>query len=54
MKTLDLMIDAYKWKVMAEHCDNPEMRNKYKQISNTLMELFMEEHNHMHAMFKEH
>jgi len=53
-QTLDLMIDAYKWKVMAEHCDNPEMRNKYKQISNTLMELFMEEHNHMHAMFKEH
>lgn len=52
-QTLDLMIDAYKWKVMAEHCDNPDMINKYRQISNTLMELFMEEHNHMHEMFRQ-
>jgi hypothetical protein len=52
MQTLDLMVDAYKWKVMARHCDSTEMKAKYMQISNTLMDLFMEEHNHMHELFK--
>lgn len=52
MQTLDLMVDAYKWKVMAKHCTNMEMKNKYMQISDTLMELFMKEHNHMHELFK--
>lgn len=51
-QTLDLMVDAYKWKVMARHCTNPEMRNKYMHISDTLMELFMEEHDRMGEMFK--
>ena len=52
-QTLDLMVDAYKWKVMAKHCDNNDMKNKYMQISNTLMELFNEEHDHMREMFRE-
>ena len=52
-QTLDLMVDAYKWKVMAKHCDNHDMKNKYMQISNTLMELFNEEHDHMREMFRE-
>lgn len=52
MQTLDLMVDAYKWKVMAKHCSHSEMKIKYQHISDTLMELFMEEHNRMTEIFK--
>lgn len=52
-QTLDLMVDSYKWKVMAKHCDSQEMKNKYMQVSNTLMDLFMVEHNAIGEMFKE-
>ena len=52
-QTLDLMIDAYKWKVMASDCDDEVMKNKYMTVSNTLFELFMTEHNNIGAMFKE-
>lgn len=52
-QTLDLMVDAYKWKIMAKHCDNQDMRNKYTHVSDTLMELFMTEHNAIGKMFKE-
>lgn len=52
-QTLDLMVDAYKWKVMANECDDPEMQQKYMNVSNTLFELFMAEHNNIGAMFKE-
>ena len=47
------MIDSYKWKVMAEHCDNETMKTKYLSISNTLYELFMNEHAEMSRMFKQ-
>lgn len=52
-QTLDLMVDAYKWKVLARYCDNHEMQMKYEHISETLMELFMEEHNRIGQMLKE-
>ena len=52
-QTLDLMVDAYKWKVLARYCDNQDMRMKYKHVSNTLMDLFMVEHNAIGEMFKE-
>ena len=52
-QTLDLMVDAYKWKVMARYCDSAEMRSKYMHVSDTLMDLFMAEHNHIGEMFKE-
>ena len=52
-QTLDLMVDAYKWKYMAKHCENHEMRMKYDQVSTTLMDLFMEEHNRIGEMFRE-
>jgi len=52
-QTLDLMVDAYKWKTMAKHCDNEEMKQKYMEVSNTLFELFMKEHNNIGSMFKE-
>ena len=52
-QTLDLMIDAYKWKILAKHCSNHEMRNKYNQVSETLMDLFMAEHSRIGEMFRE-
>lgn len=51
-QTLDLMIDAYKWKVMANDCDDEEMRQKYMMVSDTLFDLFMKEHNSIGEMFK--
>ena len=51
-QTLDLMVDAYKWKAMAEECDSEEMKQKYMAVSNTLFELFMTEHNNIGRMFK--
>ena len=51
-QTLDLMVDAYKWKVMAKHCEHAEMKRKYEHVSETLMELFMEEHRNIGEMFK--
>ena len=52
-QTLDLMVDAYKWKTMAKHCDNENMKQKYMTISDTLFQLFMEEHNNLGKVFKE-
>ena len=51
-QTLDLMVDAYKWKMMAEECDEEEMKQKYMTVSNTLFEMFMVEHNNIGAIFK--
>ncbi len=51
-QTLDLMVDAYKWKAMAMDCDDVIMKNKYMTVSNALFELFMAEHNHIGEMFK--
>lgn len=51
-QTLDLMVDAYKWKMMAEECEEQDMKNKYMQVSDTLFEMFMKEHNAIGQMFK--
>lgn len=50
-QTMDILKDAYRWKVMAQDCDDIQMKNKYMQISNTLYNLFMEEHNNIGKMF---
>jgi len=52
-QTLDLMVDAYKWKVMARDCDDEEMKQKYMSVSDMLFSLFMKEHNNIGNMFKE-
>lgn len=52
-QTLDLMIDAFKWKMMAKYCDNEEMKAKYMQVSDTLYNMFLTEHNNIGNMFKE-
>ena len=51
-QTLDLMVDAYKWKAMAKDCDDMEMKQQYMNVSDTLFELFMVEHNNLGDMFK--
>ena len=51
-QTLDLMVDAYKWKVMSMDCDDEDMKQKYMNVSNTLFDLFMVEHNNIGEMFK--
>ena len=52
-QTLDLMVDAYKWKTMAKYCDDDNMKQKYMNVSDTLFSMFMTEHNNINAMFKE-
>lgn len=52
-QTLDLMIDAFKWKMMTKYCDDEEMKPKYMQVSDTLYNLFMTEHNNIGNMFNE-
>lgn len=51
-QTLDLLVDAYKWKVMANDCDDETMKSKYKSVSDTLFNLFMDEHNNIGELFK--
>lgn len=51
-QTLDLMIDAYKWKAMAHECDDDDMKQKYMTVSDTLFDLFMKEHTAIGNMFK--
>ena len=50
-QTLDLMIDAYRWQEMAKECDNENTKTKYQNVSNILMDLFMEEHEYMKNYF---
>lgn len=52
-QTLDLMVDSYKWKMMSKECDDEDMKAKYMNVSNTLFDLFMIEHNNIGEMFKE-
>lgn len=51
-QTLDLLVDSYKWKMMAEYCEDDSMKQKYMSVSNTLFDLFMTEHNAIGKMFK--
>ena len=52
-QTMDLLKDAYRWRTMAKYCDDSNMKEKYMMVSNTLFELFMNEHNAIGSMFKE-
>ena len=51
-QTMDLLNDSYRWKVMAEECEDEVMEQKYMSVSNTLFDLFMTEHNAIGKMFK--
>ena len=50
--TMDLLVDAYKWEKLSEYADGETDKEKYKQVSNTLFDMFMVEHNNIGAMFK--
>lgn len=52
-QTMDLLEDAYKWKMMAKYCDDEAMSQKYTMVSDTLFQMFMTEHNNIGSMFKE-
>ena len=51
-QTLDLLVDSYKWKSMAEECEEQVMKQKYMTVSNTLYDLFMTEHEAIGQRFK--
>ena len=48
----DLLVDSYKWLRLSQYADDEASRSKYKQISDTLYDMFMEEHQHIGEMFK--
>ena len=50
--TMDLLVDSYKWLKLTEYADNETDKEKYKQVSDTLFNMFMVEHNNIGAMFK--
>ena len=50
--TMDLLVDAYKWMKLSEYADSENDRNKYKQVGDSLFDMFMVEHNNIGAMFK--
>lgn len=52
-QTMDLMIDAFKWKMMAKNCEDATMKATYMQVSDMLYQAFMTEHNNIGNMFKE-
>ena len=50
--TMDLLVDSYKWLKLSEYADKEQDRVKYKQVSDTLFDMFMTEHNAIGQMFK--
>ena len=50
--TNDLLVDSYKWLRLSQYADDEASRSKYKQISDTLYDMFMEEHQRIVEMFK--
>ena len=50
--TNDLLCDSYKWKKLSEYAEDADSKEKYKNISNTLYEMFMTEHQAIGEMFK--
>lgn len=50
--TMDLLVDSYKWLKLSEYADGETDRAKYQQVSDTLFNMFMVEHNRIGEMFK--
>lgn len=49
---MDLLVDSYKWLKLSEYSDSETAQIKYKQVSDTLFNTFMEEHNSIGEKFK--
>lgn len=52
-QTLDLMTDAFKWKMMAEYSEDEEMRNKYMVVANSLFDMYTKENNNIMNKYRE-
>ena len=50
--TMDLLVDSYKWLKLSEYADTENDKMKYKQVSDTLYNMFLTEHNRIGQMFK--
>lgn len=50
--TMDLLVDSYKWLKLSDYADGEMDKSKYKQVSDTLFNMFMTEHNRIGEMFK--
>ena len=50
--TMDLLVDSYKWLKLSEYADDETNKRKYEQVSSTLFEMFMVEHNAIGEKFK--
>lgn len=50
--TMDLLVDSFKWLKLSEYADGDNDRMKYKQVSDTLFDMFMQEHNAIGQLFK--
>lgn len=52
-QTLDLMTDAFKWKMMAEYSEDDEMKNKYMMVANSLFDMYTKENNNIMNKYRE-
>lgn len=47
MQVNDLLVDAYKWKVIADHEESEEAKKRCMQISMALYDMYTEEQKHL-------
>ena len=50
--TEDLLCDAKKWEILSKYTESIEDKENYKKLSNTLYNMFMEQHQKIGEMFK--
>ena len=51
-QTMDLLEDAFKWKMMGKYSDDENTRQKYMQVSETLYNMFAQEYSNINNMFR--
>ena len=51
--TMDLLVDSYKWLKLSQYAEDEASKMKYRQVSDSLYQMFMVEHNNIGAKFKE-
>ena len=50
--TMDLLVDSYKWLKLSQYAEDELSKAKYKQVSDSLYQMFMEEHDNIGNKFK--
>ena len=50
--TMDLLVDSYKWLKLSDYAEDESNKDKYRQVSNTLFDMFMVEHNNIGEKFR--